>query len=296
VRIMLVEDSAAEKHCIGNYLKEWNLEFQEIGNGRDAWDLLQRPDAPDLVLLDWQLPGLDGIELCRKIRTLGIRGTYVYAVALATMGHKDDLLSAMEAGADDYLSKPVDPSELKARIMAGKRILDLQQSLRFAATRDFLTKLLNRAEILAALERELARSQRENKPAAIILADLDQFKDVNDSLGHETGDAVLREVAQRLRSDLRTYDLAGRYEGEQFLLVLPNCDLAAAGRRANEIRSLISRDAIITASTSVPVTMSLGVTVSNRQATPAVEDLLQEVDSALYRAKKNGRNCVQVFS
>lgn len=293
---MLVEDSAVEKRRIGNYLKEWNLEFIEIGDGGNAWDLLQRLDAPDLVLLDWQLPGLDGTELCRKIRTLGTRGAYVYTVVLATMGHKDVLLSAMEAGADDYLSKPVDPSELKARIMAGKRILDLQQSLRFSATRDFLTKLLNRAEILAALGRELARSQRENKPAAIILTDLDHFKDINDSLGHEMGDAVLREVAQRLRSDLRTYDLAGRYGGEQFLLVLPNCGLAAAGRRADEIRSLISKDAIITASTSVQLTMSLGVTVSNGHGKSAVEKLLQEADSALYCAKSNGRNCVHVFS
>lgn len=296
MRIMLVEDSAVEKRRIGNYLKEWNLEFIEIGDGGNAWDLLQRLDAPDLVLLDWQLPGLDGTELCRKIRTLGTRGAYVYTVVLATMGHKDVLLSAMEAGADDYLSKPVDPSELKARIMAGKRILDLQQSLRFSATRDFLTKLLNRAEILAALGRELARSQRENKPAAIILTDLDHFKDINDSLGHEMGDAVLREVAQRLRSDLRTYDLAGRYGGEQFLLVLPNCGLAAAGRRADEIRSLISKDAIITASTSVQLTMSLGVTVSNGHGKSAVEKLLQEADSALYCAKSNGRNCVHVFS
>jgi two-component system, cell cycle response regulator len=297
MKIMLVEDSALERDRIGNYLKQWNLEYLEAEDGRNAWEVIQKPDAPDLVLLDWLLPGLDGLELCRKIRTLGANGCYIYTVMLTALEKKQHLLAAMNAGADDYLGKPVDPSELRARIMVGKRILDLHQSLRFAATHDFLTKLSNRAEIIAALGRELARSERDDKPVAILLADVDYFKNVNDSLGHVAGDAVLREVAQRLKADLRAYDLAGRYGGEEFLLILPNCDLGVAARRADEIRSFVSKAPVVTPAGAIQVTVSLGVTVRGSDAHQlGIEDLLQEADLALYRAKKGGRNCVQVFS
>jgi len=195
--ILLVEDSVIDRHQISGYLQDWGLDFQAVGNGTDAWELLQKPEAPGLVLLDWMLPGLDGIQLCRKIRTLSADGTYFYTVMLTAKDRKQDLLTAMAAGADDYLAKPVAPQELRARVMVGKRILDLQQSLKFAATHDFLTKLLNRAEILAGLKRELARGEREGQSVAIILVDLDHFKHVNDSLGHAAGDEFLEVVARR---------------------------------------------------------------------------------------------------
>lgn len=296
MRILLVEDSAIERQQIGCYLKEWNLDFVAVESGTEAWNCLQGPDAPSLVLLDWVLPGLDGIELCQRIRTLGANGNYIYTVMLTAKDKKQDLLTAMAAGADDYLAKPVDPSELRARILVAKRILDLQQSLRFAATHDFLTKLLNRAEILASLKRELSRSGRDDKPVAVIMADLDHFKKVNDALGHAAGDAVLREVAERLKADLRTYDLVGRYGGEEFLIVLPNCGLEVARRRANEIRCLVCKDAIVTTFATVPVTVSIGVTASDWTQNLTIEDLLQQADEALYSAKRHGRNCVQTFS
>jgi two-component system, cell cycle response regulator len=295
VRILLVEDSAIDRQQIGCYLKEWNLEFAVAKDGLEAWSRLQSPDAPNLVLLDWMLPGLDGIELSRRIRTLGVNGAYIYTVILTAKDKKQDLLAAMAAGADDYLSKPVDPSELKARILVGKRILDLHQSLRFAATHDFLTKLLNRAEILASLKRELSRSEREDKPVAIIMADVDHFKQINDALGHTVGDNVLKEVAERLKSDLRPYDLVGRYGGEEFLIVLPNCSLKVATRRADEIRHLVCKDAIVTTFARVPLTVSMGVTAADRMQNPTIEELLQQADGALYAAKQNGRNCVQGF-
>ena len=296
MRILLVEDSAVERHQISNYLQDLGLDLIVAENGTDAWEVLRGPDTPTLALLDWVLPGIDGIELCRRIRTLGSNGTYVYTVMLTAKDRKQNLLTAMEAGADDYLAKPVDLSELKARILVGKRILDLQQSLRFAATHDFLTGLLNRAEILASVERELSRSQREDKPAGIILADLDHFKEINDTLGHAAGDAVLKEVARRLKSDLRIYDVVGRYGGEEFLLVLPGCDLRIATRRADEIRRLVAKDGIATPAGAVPVTVSMGVAVTNSTPDLTVESLLQHADGALYRAKRAGRNCVQAFS
>src|SRR6202162_2093346 len=199
MKILLVEDSSIERHTIGGHLTEWGLDFVAVESGTEAVTLLERPEPPNMVLLDWMLPGLDGIEVCRHIRANGARETYVYTVMLTAKNRKQDLLLAMEAGADDYLAKPVDPSELRARIMAGKRILELEQSLSFAASHDFLTNLLNRSEILATLDREFSRSGREGNPATLIMADIDHFKRINDSLGHAAGDEVLKEVARRLK-------------------------------------------------------------------------------------------------
>jgi diguanylate cyclase (GGDEF)-like protein len=296
VSILLVEDSVIDRHEIARNLDEWGLDFRVVGNGVEAWELLQKPDAPGLVLLDWMLPGIDGIDLCRRIRTLGADGRYFYIVMLTAKDRKQDLLTAMAAGADDYLAKPVDPSELKARVLVGKRILELQQSLRFAATHDFLTGLLNRAEILAGLKRELARSQRTGQPVAIILADIDHFKQINDSLGHAAGDEALQQLALRLKSDLRPYDLAGRYGGEEFLLILPTCQLAPATHRAEQLRLSASKCPVLTTFGSIPITLSMGVTVSNSDSELTVEELLQQADHALYSAKRRGRNCVQTFS
>ena len=292
MKIMLVEDSAVERHAIAGHLQGWNLDFTAVKDGAEAWRMLQGQDPPDLVLLDWMLPEVDGIELCRRIRTLGGNGTYIYTVK----DRNSHLLTAMAAGADDYLGKPVDPSELRARILVGKRILELQQSLRFGATHDFLTKLFNREEILACLKREHARSEREHDPATIILADVDHFKAINDSLGHAAGDAVLKEVAERLRSDLRAYDLVGRYGGEEFLLILPKCSLAIGRCRADEIRGLVSRTPVVTTFAKMPVTVSMGVTATDLTKLVAVETLLQQADSALYRAKQRGRNRVEEFA
>jgi two-component system, cell cycle response regulator len=296
VSILLVEDSVIDRHQISGYLAEWGLDFHAVGDGSLAWSELQKPDSPKLILLDWMLPGIDGIELCRRIRTLGADGTYFYTVMLTAKDRKQDLLTAMSAGADDYLAKPVDPSELRARILVGKRILELQQSLRFAATHDFLTKLLNRAEILAGLKRELARSQRMGEPVAIILADIDHFKPINDSLGHAAGDEALKEVGRRLKFELRQYDLAGRYGGEEFLLILPNCALTPATHRAEQLRLTISKSPILTLFGKIPITISMGVTVNNGDSDLTVEELLQQADQALYCAKEKGRDRVQAFS
>ncbi|MBV9181045.1 MAG: diguanylate cyclase [Acidobacteria bacterium] len=295
MKIMLVEDSAVEQRQIGDYLKAWNLEFTVVSDGAEAWSLLQSPEPPGLVLLDWMLPGLDGIELCRRIRTLGGNGNYIYTVMLTAKDRKSHLLMAMAAGADDYLAKPVDPSELRARLLVGKRILELQQSLRFAATHDFLTKLFNREEILGALKREIARGERERQPVTVILADLDEFKKVNDCLGHAAGDSVLKEVAERLISDLREYDFVGRYGGEEFLMILPNCSVGTGARRAEEIRCLVSNTPITTTFAKVPVTVSMGVTSTECEGAVTVESLLQQADRALYAAKAGGRNRVEAF-
>ena len=292
MKILLVEDSRLERHKIGRCLTDWRLDFVAVESGTEAIASLEGPEPPNMVLLDWMLPDLDGVDICRRTRANGARAPYIYIVMLTAKSLKQDLLIAMAAGADDYLAKPIDPSELRARIMAGKRILELQQSLRFAATHDFLTNLLNRSEILAAIDQERARGGREGKPTTIVMADIDHFKHINDSLGHAAGDEVLKEVGRRLKSDLRPYDVVGRYGGEEFLIVLPGCDLTTGARRADELRNLVAKDPIFTPFGTTTATISLGVTAtSNRER--AVSDLLREADVCMYAAKKKGRNRVE---
>jgi two-component system cell cycle response regulator len=204
----------------------------------------------------------------------------------------------MDAGVDDFLAKPFDPLELKARLLVGKRIVDLQQKLvsansamHFAASHDFLTGAWNRAEILAFMHRELARARRDNTPVGIVLVDVDHFKKVNDNFGHETGDCVLKEVTKRLAASLREYDGIGRYGGEEFLLIIPGCDLPTTVRRANQIRELISNQPIPTLLGEMTATVSMGATMG--ESSTNSELLLRRADTALYQAKRNGRNRVE---
>jgi len=295
MKILLVEGSYIERRKLGAYLTDWGFEHTAVGSGTEALKLLEGENPPDLALLDWHLPGLDGLDVMRRIRKLS-QGTYVYTVMLTTKTQKQDRITAMEAGADDYLSKPVDPTELRSRINVGKRIIEMQQSLRFAATHDLLTNLLNRSEILAALEREFARGGREAKPATVILADIDQFRRVNDTLGHAAGDETLKEVARRLKVDLRPYDVVGRYGGEEFLIILPGCNLEHGARRADEIRRMVSKDSIVTPFGASSVTVSMGLTITTGRRDRDVSEFLREADQSLCAAKKNGRNRVEVFA
>jgi two-component system cell cycle response regulator len=295
MKILLVEDSYIERRKLGANLTDWGFEYQSVGSGTEAVKLLESSNPPDLVLLDWLLPGLDGIDVLRRIRKL-TQGSYIYTVMLTAKTYKKDRITAMDAGADDYLAKPIDPTELRSRIVVGKRILDLQQSLRFAATHDFLTNLLNRSEILVALQREIARGGREHNCMSIILGDLDHFKRINDTLGHAAGDEVLKEVARRLKVDLRPYDLVGRYGGEEFLILLPGCNLENGIRRADAIRSLVCKDPIETPFGTASATMSMGVTATSDTRDCSVSELLRQADLSLYEAKKKGRNRVEVFS
>jgi len=303
MQVLVVDDSAVYRKLIGDHLRSWGFGVTLAETGMEAWRVLQQAEAPKLVLLDWVLPDLDGTELCQRIRRSRSTGQYVYVILLTSKEGRQDMLEAMQAGADDYLVKPFDESELKARLLVGKRILDLQEelvaareSMRHAATHDSLTGLLNRGEILCKLERELERGRRERKPLAVILGDLDHFKKVNDTHGHPFGDEVLREIGQRMRSKLRIYDGVGRYGGEEFLLLLPACDLEDAIDRANELRETIAATPIKSGDVETTISISMGVAVSENAGAKEAEALLHRADRALYAAKENGRNRVEHFA
>jgi len=302
MQTLVVDDSAVYRKLIGDHLRRWGFGVTLAETGCEAWRILQQPDAPKLVLLDWVLPDLEGIEVCQRIRQAGSSGPYVYVILLTSKEGRHNMLEAMQAGVDDYLAKPFDELELKARLLVGKRILELQEelvsareSMRHAATHDSLTGLMNRGEILAMLQRELERARREQKPVGVILGDIDHFKMVNDTLGHLFGDETLREIGRRLQAQVRIYDGVGRYGGEEFLMILPNCDLPNTLLRANDLREIIANTPVVCSGAQRTVTMSMGVAISDCQEKNEVTGLLSQADSALYAAKENGRNRTEQF-
>ena len=303
MQTLVVDDPAVYRKLIGDHLRSWGFGVTLAESGAEAWKILEQADSPKLVLLDWVLPDLDGVDLCQRIRQAGMSGSYVYVILLTSNEGRQNMLHALQSGADDYVVKPFDELELKARLLVGKRILDLQdelvsarESMRHAATHDSLTGLMNRGEILSMLERELERARREHKPVGVVLGDIDHFKNVNDTLGHLFGDETLREVGRRLRGQLRVYDGVGRYGGEEFLMVLPNCDMANALLRADELRETIANSPVFCSGSERSITMSMGVTVSESDGKNEVEALLNQADASLYVAKANGRNRIEQYT
>jgi two-component system cell cycle response regulator len=293
VKILVAEDDPVFRRLLEATLKKWGYDVVLAEDGDKAWEVLQREDAPRLAILDWVMPGLDGPQICRAVRSLGDQ-RYVYLLLLTAKSEKEDLVKGLEAAADDFLTKPFDAEELRARLRAGIRILDLQERLRVEATHDSLTGLWNRGATLDLLRRELSRGERQGTPVTVIMADVDHFKQINDMYGHLTGDVVLREVAHRLSSAVRGYDVAGRFGGEEFLIVFPGCAVASAAAQAERLRACINREPVDTPEGLIPVTLSLGVAASEPVTEVDPDLLLHAADTALYRAKSRGRNCVEL--
>ena len=288
MRILVADDEYGTRMALQALLAdEYELVF--ANDGLEAWSILEQDDAPSLALVDWMMPGMDGTEVCRKVRERG-DSRYVYIVMLTAKEHRDDLVAGLDAGADDYLRKPFHPEELRARLRAGERILKLERELRVRATHDHLTGLLNRGATLEILKRELARAARKNEIVGIILGDLDNFKEVNDTYGHLIGDEVLKEAAHRLGKRLRSYDVLGRYGGEEFLVVLPRCDEDCAQAIADRMCNSVAAAPVTTKGGDIWITVSLGFALTGRADPMQMEDLLTAADDALYRAKREGRN------
>jgi diguanylate cyclase (GGDEF)-like protein len=300
LKILIADDEALSRRLLEKTLERAGYEVIAVENGKLAFEELCKPEGPRLALLDWVMPELDGPGVCRAVRVRSEQ-TYVYMVLLTSKGTKEETVLGLESGADDYLTKPFNAEELRARLRVGERILLLEdrlvearENMRFRATHDQLTSLLNRGAVMDLLTRELHRSRREQKSTAIILGDVDHFKRVNDTLGHLVGDEVLMEIANRLLSSVRSYDFVGRYGGEEFMVVLNSCDPAFAPTRAEEIRLAISHRPIQTAKGPLNLTMSAGLLLSSEWGIKSLEELLHEVDNALYQAKSAGRNCLRI--
>jgi len=299
VQILIADDSLVSRHLLDATLRKWGYDVVIACDGSEAWDILQRDQAPPVAILDWMMPGLAGPEVCRRVRQRA-REPYTYILLLTSKSLKEDLIEGMESGADDYIIKPFDQHELKVRLRAGTRLVDLQaqllsarEALREQATKDSLTRLWNRSSILEHMQRELSRAQRERTPVGVVLLDLDHFKIINDTYGHFAGDAVLREAARRLQTNTRQYDFLGRYGGEEFLMIFPGCDRENTIEKAEQLRLYLCRDPLLLTETAVTLTASFGCTTIVPGHECDSESLIRVADEALYRAKKLGRNRVE---
>ena len=306
MNILIADDDAVSLRVLQATLNKWSYDTMACVDGEMAWAVLQEKDAPQIAIIDWMMPGLDGLEVCRRVRrktsgNLRLRSTspYIYIILLTAKGRKENVIEGLEAGADDYLVKPFNPNELQVRLRAGQRIVELQsallalqEDLYIRATNDSLTQVANRGSIMEILAHEVKRSQRDMKPCSLIMLDLDHFKQVNDTHGHQVGDEVLVEIARRLKAAVRGNDTVGRYGGEEFLITLTGCGLENAMTVAEKIRAIIADTPMSAATGPLPMTASFGVTSTQLFQQSDADALLSAADAALYRAKALGRNQV----
>jgi two-component system cell cycle response regulator len=297
VKVLVADDERLSREHLSRALAGWGYDVVTTGEGGKALGILLSADAPRLALLDWEMPGLSGIEVCRLLRGRA-DAPYVYVVLCTGREGQRHLIDGLSAGADDYVRKPFDPSELEVRVRAGRRVvllqdqlLEAQSELERRALHDSLTGIKNRGAIADVLTRELSRSKRTRRPVSVVLCDVDHFKLVNDTHGHPAGDAVLREFVARGKNEVRAHDDIGRWGGEEFLVVLPECPTDEAVRVADRLRLSLATEPVLVGAIGISVSASFGVAGTD-QGQGDLNTIISAADAALYAAKAAGRNRV----
>jgi len=296
VKILIADDDVTSRLVLTGVLKKCGHEVVATVDGSEAWETMRRPDAPALAILDWMMPGLAGVEVCRRVRSLQ-SDQPPYIIILTSRGEKADIVAGLEAGADDYLAKPFDPGELRARVDVGRRMIKLQARLREAhdalaheATHDPLTGTLNRRAFADVLSRALSEERRHHNGLALAICDVDEFKKVNDVHGHQVGDEVLCGLVRLVTSNLRGHDFLSRYGGDEFVVLAAHVGEADVGMLYERMRAAVAGNPIPTRAGDLSVTVSFGVSMWREGETE--DELLAAADAALYRAKSAGRNRV----
>jgi len=299
VKLLIADDSKVSRMMLLAITKRWGYDIVIAEDGEQAWQIMQQDDAPQLLLLDWEMPKMSGIEVCQRVIAKNPENP-AYIVLLTSRTSSDDIVEGLSNGASDYLSKPFDSAELQVRLQVGKRMIELQdklnttlQELTNLASHDVLTGLLNRRAIMESLPKEIKRIERQELTLCIGMCDIDHFKKINDSYGHLVGDEVLKEVTKRMDESLRDHDLLGRYGGEEFLVITPVDCIKNGIMVYQRICDAVSAQPIVIDDLSISVTISCGVTsYSPENNEKDSTELLAKADEALYQAKGAGRNQV----
>ncbi len=306
LRVLVVEDDDGARETLVNAIRHMGHDCRGARDGLEGWEL-HRNERADVILSDWMLPGMDGLELCRRTRVTRDQGSYTYFIVVTSFHDREHFIRAMEAGADDYYSKPVDLDELRTRLVAAARMLevyrelaeknallrrDSQASFRLARL-DPLTQVANRLSMDEDLRALWARAKRYGHHYSIAMCDLDRFKAFNDHFGHLAGDDALRRVAGAMRTELREGDGLYRYGGEEFVILLPEQGLVQAAHAMNRVREAI-RNLAIPAPNDGPLTVSIGIAELDAEHDGSADDWLRRADGALYHAKEAGRDRIRV--
>jgi two-component system cell cycle response regulator len=294
MKIIIVEDEPISRRILENFLIECGYEVLSASDGMGALEIIQSPDAPRLVISDWMMPNMNGVELCEKIRGME-KDQYTYFILLTTKAEKGDIIKGLESGADDFIVKPFDREELKYRVKIGERIINLEQRIMHLANTDYLTGVLNRRAFMERMEGEINRSVRNKKEISIILMDIDHFKKVNDKFGHQVGDLVLQKFTERVLMASRSYDFVGRYGGEEFIVGLPETNMEQSLLIAERMRQNIEEMQLTfpdNPQVALRITASFGITSCVIESFEKIDSVIKLADDALYRAKTEGRNRV----
>ena len=300
--ILIVEDNPVSRKLLEMTLRQADYEVVSAEDGREALALFKERFFP-IILTDLEMPEMDGLELCRAIRGNPAEG-YVYIFLITARDSKEDIIVGLEAGADDYLTKPFDRSELIARLKTALRVLELEKSLkdayekiRLLSITDKLTGCYNRTYMDEYLAKEIARATRYHRPLSLVMADIDYFKRVNDTYGHQAGDLILKNFVLSMREGLRKdVDWIARYGGEEFLMVMPETNFKNAMSSAERLRRIVSESVTSYDGKEIRITASFGVVgfnPSSRTKTIPWEAIIEQADKALYQAKDEGRNRVR---
>lgn len=300
-KVLLADDEPVQRMLVGRILSRAGYEVIAVDDGEQAVQRLLQGDI-SLLVTDWEMPKMDGLGVCRAVRNIGL-SHYVYSIVVTSRDAVEHVVMGLQAGADDYLVKPVLEPELLARLNTGKRLVEMERSLRQVnaenlrlSRTDALTGVFNRRYLMDHLVAELERSLRYQHPLSLMLCDVDHFKKVNDTYGHQTGDEVLINFAQTLRQSLRETDWIARYGGEEFVVVLPETNLQGANLVAERCRALVAATVIDTAHGSLNITASFGVSgwQPGMSADTLVDNLIAAADIGVYSSKSGGRNRVTV--
>ncbi|MHB9096226.1 MAG: GGDEF domain-containing response regulator [Syntrophales bacterium] len=291
MKILIAEDDPTSNLLLKSMLLRWGFDVVTTFNGADAWRILQGEDVPQIAIIDWVMPGMEGLEVCRRIREIEKGGDrYTYVVILTGRDDKEDIVVGIGAGADDYIVKPFDKEELKARLNAGQRIIELQTALRIANKKllsmsrlDPLTGASSRSAILEDLDLAMYRSTREKKSLSISLVDIDNLKEMNERSGRAEGDRILQVSVRRINACLRRTDNFGRYGKDEFLIILPGVDLDTGMTICHRIQNAINDD-------SFPITVSQSLAVWDGKA--SCEEFIALAEHTFLTTKTDGRNRV----
>ncbi|QEH36379.1 Response regulator PleD [Aquisphaera giovannonii] len=293
MKILVAEDQATAALFLRRTLERMGHEVEVTPDGEAAWEALGRGEA-SVLISDWMMPRLDGPGLCRRIRSAG-GDRYIYIILVTARGAREDRLLGLQAGADDFLTKPPDPDELTVRLQIAERILAVHgelarrnAQLAELAAVDALTGVKNRRRFEQDAELLLSQARRLGRPLSLVMLDVDHFKAYNDAFGHQAGDEVLRRVGACLLRWVREQDVVARYGGEEFAAILPGASSDDAATAADRLRAAIKAGPW----SHRPVTASFGVATADPAGSCTIVDLVREADRALYNSKRSGRDKV----